>query len=251
MIHDIQSQGQAFASTSPQLFLPASLESQDTDLLHDLTALINLCYSVAHTTYPHGKLLPYSHRRLATDSSLIGEVGKEGFILVLFRQESSGEKKKPIASISAKPFKILGHDELVEGSELSASFKRRAAAPQAASIPPDTIRKVETDIAQAAEIPTEKVADLPQWEIMCNVVHPDYQKRGIAGQMFDAAIEEIRRRIPEKDEKKIHLVITTMKELREAYYQKRGFVTTREKRFEKGTGGSEVGFSILEMERII
>ncbi|KAI4186067.1 MAG: hypothetical protein L6R41_003724 [Letrouitia leprolyta] len=250
MAPNLQPQGKAFAPTSPQLYSPAFLESQNTDLLHDLTALINLCYSIGHTTSPHGILLPYSRQRLATDVSLIGEVGTEGFILVLFSQESQGEKK-PIASISAKPFKILRHDELAEGSELLTSFKRRAAAPQSTSTSRDTAQHDKADIAHEAQIPLETLADLPQWEIICNVVHPDYQRRGIAGQMFNAMTSEIRNRISGNNEKRIHLVITTMKEMNETYYQKRGFVTTRETRFEKGTAGSEVGFSIVEMERIV
>lgn len=111
MIHNLQSQGRALPPTSLRLYSPKSLETKYTDLLHPLTALIILCYSVGHTTSPHGILLPYSYQRLATDTSHIREVGKDGFVLVLFSHESEGEKE-PIASASAKPCKELGYAEL-------------------------------------------------------------------------------------------------------------------------------------------
>ncbi|KAL9028984.1 MAG: hypothetical protein Q9196_002727 [Gyalolechia fulgens] len=250
MTHGLQLQGKALPPTTLQLYSPPSLETKHSDLLHPLTALINLCYSVGHTTSPHGILLPYSYQRLATDTSLTGEVGQDGFVFVLFGQKSEGEKE-PIASVSAKPFKELGYAELAEGSELLTNFKRRAAAPHTASAPPDTAQKLKAEMAHDAQMSPDKIADLPKWEIVCNVVHPDYQKQGIAGQMFNAALEEIRKRGSDQEGKQIHLVITTMKELNEVYYQKRGFVTTGEKRFEKGVGGSKVGFSVVEMERII
>lgn len=63
-------------------------------------------------------------------------------------------------------------------------------------------------------------------------------------------IKAIRKRESQFDKKKTDLVIATMKELNEVYYQKRGFVTG-EKRFEKGVGGGEVGFSVGERKRTI
>lgn len=92
---------------------------------------------------------------------------------------------------------------------------------------------------------------LPRWEIICNAVHPDYQKQGLAAQLYDAMMKEIRSRESPREDHRVHLVITTMKEPNEVYYHKRGFVTTAEKRFEPGYGDSEVGFSVVEMEMIV
>ncbi|KAL8938503.1 MAG: hypothetical protein Q9216_003863 [Gyalolechia sp. 2 TL-2023] len=250
MAHDVPLQANALPPTTLQLYSATSLKTEHTDLLHPLTALINLCYSIGHTTSPHGVLLPYSDQRLPTKTSLIREVGNDGFVLVLFGQRSEVEKE-PIASASAKPFKELGHAELLEGDELLTNFKRRAAAPHTAFASSDITQDPKVETAHDAQVSRDKVADAPKWEIICNVVHPDCQKRGIAGQMFNAVIEEIRKRGSEEDEKGIHLVITTLQELNEVYYQKRGFRTTAVKRFEKGVGGSEVGLGVVEMERMI
>ncbi|KAL8825672.1 MAG: hypothetical protein Q9170_007704 [Blastenia crenularia] len=244
MTNDPQGHDKSLPPTSLKLYSTTSLEKDHANLLPPLTSLINLCYSVGHTSNPNGVLLPYSYQRLLTDTSLIGEVGKDGFVLVLLSQES-GREAQPIASASAKPFKPLEHNELIHSSELLGHFKRRAAPLPTVSTPSKPGPATEPNGA-LSNLP-ETADDPSQWEIVCNVVHPDYQKRGIAAQMFDAVVQEIRKRKSKSD--KIHFVITTMKEINETYYQKRGFVTTKEQRFEKGVGGSEVGFSVVEMER--
>ncbi|KAL8960056.1 MAG: hypothetical protein Q9193_003179 [Seirophora villosa] len=231
-----------------QLYSATSLRESHADLLLPLTALINLCYSVSHTSSPHGILLPYSYQRLSTQASFLDEVGVEGFTFIMSIQTLEGEQV-PIASASAKPFKELGHHEVMQGSELLREFKRKAAPGLDPTSRFEAIKDCDSTETQEALNSLRADITLPKWEIICNVVHPNYQKRGLAAEMYNALIEEMRRREPEP--KRIHLVITTMKELREAYYQKRGFVTTGEKRFGKGVGGSEVGFSVVEMEQMV
>ena len=248
MTQDSQNHHKPVPSTTLRTYSITSLEADHAHLLPQLTTLINLCYSVSHTSSAHGILLPYSSKRLQTDTSLIGEVGKDAFVLVLSIQNSEGQEE-PIATATAKPFKELGPTDLVQGNELLKHFKRRAAAPTSASL------KANQNLGSSSGPDTVtspgQVTDAPKWEIVCNVVHPHYQKRGIAAQMFDALVKEIRTRESESGQRRIHFVITTMKELNENYYQKRGFVTTREQRFDKGVGGSEVGFSVVEMEKIV
>ncbi|KAL8714292.1 MAG: hypothetical protein Q9225_006596 [Loekoesia sp. 1 TL-2023] len=251
MTNASQADHKALPPTALQIYSTTSLEREHADLLPPLTALINLCYSVGHTSSPHGVLLPYSYKRLATNTSLLTEVGRNGFVLVLSIKDSEGQEEL-IASASAKPFKELGHTELVQGIELLHHFKRRAAAPPPiTSTSSSPLQTQDSNSGEDTVAPLEKGDDPPKWEIICNVVHPGYQKRGIAAQLFDALIREIRKREPKSGSKRVHFVITTMKEMNEIYYQKRGYVTTREQRFEKGVGGSEVGFSVVEMERII
>ncbi|KAI4179153.1 MAG: hypothetical protein LQ346_007257 [Caloplaca aetnensis] len=233
-----------------QLYSATSISTKDATLLPSLTALINLCYSVSHTSGPHGNYLPYAYQRLLTPTSLIDEVGKDGFIFVLTIQTPESEQKL-IASASAKPFRELEHYELAQGSELATNFKRRAAAPgldAAARFKPLQTAKSGDPTVAVDSLKEGKV--LPKWEIVCNVVHPEYQRRGIAAQMYEALVKEMKNRVSAQGDQDVHLVITTMKELNEVYYQKRGFMTTGERRFEKGVGGSEVGFSVVEMEKI-
>lgn len=234
-----------------RLYSPTSLSTDYAELLPSLTTLINLCYSVGHSSSPHGILLPYSWQRLSTNTSLIEEVGKDGFIFILTAHTPEDGKPGLIASASAKPFKELDHHELAQGSHVLTNFKRKATAPKTTSLSSDFVQVPHPSSEHDPDAVLDKDSALPKWEIICNVVHPDYQKRGIAGQLHDAVIKEIRSRESPNEDQDVDLVITTMKELNEVYYQKRGFVTTAEKRFEKGVGGSEVGFSVVETEKIV
>ena len=114
----------------------------------------------------------------------------------------------------------------------------------------------------------------PKWEILAMAVHPRLQGRGLASTLMAQAIEEIKTRaaaaasVPaptptphrqkstghhpgngEVAKGKVMLMLSTMLELNEPYYLKRGFTTTAVRRFEPGTVGSVDGFSVVEMMR--
>lgn len=110
-------------------------------------------------------------------------------------------------------------------------------------------------------------AGLPKWEILVTVVDVKLQGRGLAQQLMDITIGEIRRRVAaqqrgtaregdkieesEGSRGQILLLLSTMQELNEGYYAKRGWTTTGLRRFEKGTMGSRDGFGVVEMMRVI
>lgn len=248
MTNGLISADDALPPRTLRLYSTTSLSTDHADLLPPLTTLINLCYHVSHNSNPHGTY--YAYPRLATSTSFIDELGKDGFIFILTAQTPEDEQKL-IASASAKPFKELEHHEVVQGNELLTNFKRRAAppGPDPASLLNDP-QATEPSDARGAVDSLTRDKDLPKWEILCNVVHPEHQRRGIAAQMYEALVKEMRSRVSPQGDRDVHLVITTMKELNEVYYQKRGFVTTGERRFEKGVAGSELGFSVVEMEKI-
>ena len=49
----------------------------------------------------------------------------------------------------------------------------------------------------------------------------------------------------------ILLMLSSLQELNESYYQKRGWSTTNIRRFPKGTMGSQDGFGVVEMMKVI
>ncbi len=95
------------------------------------------------------------------------------------------------------------------------------------------------------------------------VVDPSLQGRGLATQLTNLTIDEIKRRCgsdlhpppsnPSKasQKDKITLLLSTMKDLNENYYLKRGWTTTDTRSFPPGTMGSRDGFSVVEMCKTI
>ena len=131
-------------------------------------------------------------------------------------------------------------------------------------------RQPGTDNALAA------YAELPKWEILCVCVEPTLQGRGIAGQLMGLTVEEIKRRVvegikeaqeskmgkknvngenrngtKEKAKSEVLLMLSSMQELNEAYYAKRGWQTTGVRRFPPGTLGSRDGFGVGEMMKVV
>ena len=181
------------------------------------------------------------------------------------KQEGNGDRV--IATASAKPYIPPKPDNNEAGGEKRSEklFKRQPG----------------TDNALAA------YAELPKWEILCMVVEPTLQGRGIAGLLMGLMIEEIKRRVvqneegghergyggdgrvnskgkndrgnvkgevdgrKEKGKGEVLLMLSSMQELNESYYAKRGWETTGVRRFPPGTMGSRDGFGVVEMMKII
>lgn len=196
---------------------------------------------------------------LAQDSS--AQVHGEG------EGKQEGRSDTVIATASAKPFIPPERHNKESGREPASEklFKRQ----------PDT------DNALAA------YAGLPKWEIICTCVEPTLQGRGIAGQLMDLTIEEVKRRVveskdggherrhggdgemngegtnhqkneeavadkmKEKAKGELLLMLSSMQELNESYYAKRGWQTTGVRRFPPGTMGSRDGFGVVEMMKVV
>ena len=272
-------------TTRTQLLCPVSLNASPH--LPALFKLINHCFNISHNPPGHS-YLPYSPTsRLKTHIQLSEEIGPDGFTIIMLAQDTStqvhGEEAEEeegnqerksatvIATASAKPYIPPAPDNNEAGKEKASEklFKRQPG----------------TDNALAA------YAALPKWEILCMVVEPTLQGRGIAGQVMGLTIEEIKRRVVEsknegherrhgmnceggnhrggdgkgdddndddsgRKEKKmgkgeVLLMLSSMQELNEAYYAKRGWQTTGVRRFPPGTMGSRDGFGVVEMMKVV
>lgn len=94
-------------------------------------------------------------------------------------------------------------------------------------------------------------------------VDPSLQGRGLASQLMNLTIDEIKRRCrsgsqstpssPSKEiaDGKVILLISVMKDVYEAYYLKRGWTTTATKEIQPGMMGSQDGFSVVDMCMIV
>ncbi len=265
-------------TTRTQLLSPVSLNASPH--LSALFNLINHCFNISHNPRGHS-YLPYSPTtRLKKHIQLSEEIGPDGFTIIMLAQDTStqvrgeGEGKEEgkgdtvIATASAKPYIPPGPDNNEAGGEKGSEklFKRQPG----------------TDNALAAH------AELPKWEILCMVVEPTLQGRGIAGQLMRLTTEEIKRRVAESEEAgrertyggeggmnnegkndqgnvikgedigrkekgkgEVLLMLSSMQELNESYYAKRGWETTGVRRFPPGTMGSRDGFGVVEMMKVV
>lgn len=93
------------------------------------------------------------------------------------------------------------------------------------------------------------------WELSIMAVYPGLQKQGIAGFLMRVTEAEVVWRFKlehgEKAEKKLIMVITTIKEVNEPFYMKRQYVTDYEVAFPVGHMDSETGFTITHMSKQI
>lgn len=90
-------------------------------------------------------------------------------------------------------------------------------------------------------------------------VDPLLQGRGLATEFMNLTIDEIKRRCrsnlrsiisnssEENGKGKLMLLLSTMQNLNEGYYLRRGWTTTETRSFPPGTMGSRNGFSVVEM----
>lgn len=143
-----------------------------------------------------------------------------------------------VGTASAKPYRAEKAREGA-GGEVNLIFKR----------PP----LVENGGGKAVAV-VEKGEGLPAWELLAMAVEPELQGKGISTRLLELTLEEIKRRVAEEGERvegTTRILVSTMKELTEGFYHKKGWETTEERRFPPGTAGSGTGFTVAEMVRIV
>ena len=229
-----------------RLFECAELAS--SPLINPLCEFINICFTHGHQKQ-NRQLLPPSVQRLERPQQLVDEIGPLGFIFVIFSDitTSPASESSVIATVSVKPY---SHDpsSQVYGSETNMLFKRKYQQKHA-----------ETDTNGATDLLTLKTMDdTPAFELLAMAVEPSLQGRGVAARLLDLCIGEIVRRAKTEASAstetrigKVNILISTMQELNEIYFAKRGWLTTNVKTFEPGVSGSVDGFHIVDMIRTV
>ena len=215
-----------------------SPELSTSPYLPELADLLDDVFRWAHTKKLPGKeLLPASVGRLqAGPQQLVSEIGPEGFCIIMFEGRIGG---KIIATASAKPYKPTKAGTTY-GSDINMLFKR---APQE-----DESSNRDT---MDADIVGSDVENQSRWELLAFATEVGLMGQGIAGRLAELTNEEIRRRAGREGKGKVVLMLTSMRELNEAYYIKRGWTTMNVKLFAPGTGGSRDGFSVAEMVKVL
>jgi GNAT superfamily N-acetyltransferase len=215
------------------LILPCPSLSQSPHL-PALAALLNRTFTHTHVHGAGYEILPASVGRLQKPEQLASELGSEGFCIIAFSAAAGG---RMVGTASAKPYHA---DKAREGAggEVNLIFKRPAAAKGGGK----------------AVAVVEDEEGLPAWELLAMAVEPELQGKGISSQLLEVTLEEIKRRVAEGGERvegTTRVLVSTMKELTEGYYHKKGWETTEERRFPPGTAGSGTGFTVVEMVRMV
>lgn len=251
-------------STTPS-YLSLELHSQGTinDCPHfpALIRLINHAFGKSHTKNGRSFFPPHERTRLQKDQQLGEEVGPDGFTFIMLEEShvSDTEVENPdqethdegfisstgqrvIGTASAKPYTVTNPTGERPGDDRVQLFKRASPPP---SLTPGTN---EDNVS-------------PQWEILIMAVDPTLQGRGHGTQLLNLTVDEIRKRcglglrdttavqddLLQGRKKEVMLLLSTLQEVNEEYYAKRGWTTTATKKFPPGTKGSRDGFGIVEM----
>ena len=248
-----------YPDTSLLLFTTASLEH--SPYLQSIYNLINLAFN----GHPW---IATAHQRLYADTQFLKEIGPEGFIYVLIPTSPQGDSATNgtpppiIATGSARPYDFEEQSK-IPGGRISA-FMRTGHV------------KLETheswEMKLLAVQPSTKGTGIGSW--LVKLIEGEIARRVIAssgisneelgkgegeGLANGNADEDSKGEVKEVEVlkegdgksggKKVTLLISTLREQNEAFYLRRGWLTTKATPMEKGSMGGEEGFSIVFMEK--
>ena len=210
-------------STTLTLFTPSQLAA--SPLLKPLSTVINAAFATQGHQINGESVL--SAARLRYDGQLIDELGAGTgtFTYVLHSRDEDG-KETVIATASAKRY--LGKVEIAgmqDFQQTGNTFTRFGP------------------VAEGREM----------WELSTMAVDGRFQRQGLAGYLMKITEAEVVRRFRGGNVKgkgrKLIMAITTIKEVNEIFYRKRGFETDYEVVFPVGHMESVTGFTITHMSK--
>lgn len=224
-----------------------SPELSQSPRLSRLRDLLDTVFRDAHINGCPGKiLLPDSVGRLeAGPQQLVSELGPDGFCIIMFADDTGADKI--IACACAKPYKPTKAGE-THGSAVNMMFKRP---------PVSEDESTSGHHDDAGLVPGLDRAAQSRWELLAFAVAVEFQGQGIAGKLTRMCVAEIRRRAEaafrgkgQAGRPRIVLMLSSLQELNEAYYLKRGWTRTAIRTMPQGTGGGD-SFSIVEMVKVL
>ena len=177
---------------------------------------------------------------------VLDELGPEGFCMIAFEE---GENSDIIGSISAKPFEEPTTAIEKEGKHPRMHYKRSVATPSA----------VVNGVAAGEGVQDESGE---KWELLMMGVALKVKGMGVASRLMEKCVEEIGRRVGEEvagvgggeggdGKSRVVLYLSTMKELTEVYYQRKGWKTTSTTRVEAGVARNRDPFHVVEMVKVV
>lgn len=215
--------------TTIKLFSPTQLAT--SPLLPALSALINKAFA-SQGHIKNGKIVVPS-QRLAYEGQLLDELSAgTGTFTYVVCFAGKGREGEVIGTASAKRY--LGN----EGG----------AVVQGVTSAGEAVKNTFTRFGPVAE-------GREMWELSTMAVDPGLQRQGLAGHLMRITEAEVRNRFAafnrEGETRRLVMALTTIKQVNEAFYARRGFVKDYEVEYPVGHIGSETGFTIIHMSREI
>lgn len=227
--------------------------------LPTLCSLINRSFDHSHNEKGFSYLPRSENARLQTQTQLGEEVGPNGFILIMLQWDTPSSPPPPDAGATSGFISSTGHRIIGTASAKPYHSNHPISSSVESTHATHLFKRPPTSSSQSGADAT----DTPKWEILAMAVDPSLQGHGLASQLMNLTIDEIKRRcrssshstpsssLTESASGKVILLISVMKEVYESYYLKRGWTTTATKEIQPGMMGSRDGFSIVEMYMIV
>lgn len=207
------------SSLKIQLFSSAFLKTSPH--LVPLASLINNAFAGDQHIDSH-KQVPPATKRLQKPDQFIEELGQEGFTFIAFKKD-----RTPIATASAKPYTMPNAGQAI-GSATNQLWKRKAN-------PEDAITN----------------ENLTVYEIILLAVLPPFRAHGLASHLLTLTIEQCKSLAKGSEKsREVKLLLSTSKERGESFYQRKGFLTTGERKFGRKEGATGDEICVVDMEMV-
>ncbi|EMC99863.1 hypothetical protein BAUCODRAFT_353118 [Baudoinia panamericana UAMH 10762] len=217
--------------TTVTLYEPSSLV--DDPIIPAMVPMINAAFRDQHLhSSKAGRIMPASIDRLPKHEDYLKQVGNDHgtFVFILTTTETG----VPIATVAAHRY-IAPVYVAVQNSGRRTAF--------------DRMRR------------PEGMEDAELWEVKLLAVDVAWQKRGLASYLMNNVEAEVRRRFvasraeaeknDEAQSKRLCMVLTTVKEANHDFYLRKGYKLDYETRHEIGYLGSETGFRVVHMSKVM
>ena len=209
--------------TQPQL--------AESRLLALLPPLMNPAFRISHTT---SGVLPAEVDRLQSKMQILQELGSDASTYILYSSSTSTAPNTVSALLATASFQPFTGGFPADMSNNAKSFKN-APAP----------------------LPEGCIA----WELKLMAVDPQIQKRGVASTLLSIIEADVQKRASaisaakaangESLIKETQLKLSTIREINEEFFLKKGFKVVGEKKHPPGTYGSKTGFTTSDLTKVL
>ncbi|KAK5108046.1 hypothetical protein LTR62_008820 [Meristemomyces frigidus] len=215
------------AATTLTLYEPNQLPGNP--ILEPLRTLINTSFRASHNKH---KTFPAAVDRLYSTNQYLQNLGTDaGTFTYIVTDNATG---KPIATAGAHRYKAAVFESSGDGNKQGKTFVR-------VQLP-----AIAEESGEGAEV----------WELKLMAVDVTLQGAGLASYLMDLVDKEVLRRVAYevrgmKADQKVFMLITTVKEINGEFYARRGYEFDYETVHEVGYMGSEMGFCVVHMSKVL
>ena len=206
--------------------------------LRELTVLINHAFVTSWATIPG--LIGADRKRYESPEEFASDMGSQGATYVAL-----GDNGEIVATAGYKPWnqewKAL---EMLKAENGDTPAKEEAEVNAVA-----TASDVHQEMArQNSGIRT---TDFKTFEVVSLATNPNIQKRGLGSRITRLVEEELEAITKAKGSTQVRFMVRTGKENNEVYWTRMGYRVVGQTYFKKGDFGSETGFTVLIMEKVV